>query len=193
LEMGLLRLVHAGRLQPIEEALASLGRPGPLAAGPSGARSPAPPAPKPPPTKAAAPTPAPVPATGGSLRSRLHNALIEAKQANLADALEHSELAESDSELVFTTPKMYQLYLKDPAFEAAVRGVLGKPIRITIKVGEATRLEEPIAAASLATQPPVPNDAASERALGHPEVQRFQELFPDSQVRAVRNLRENEA
>ena len=40
--------------------------------------------------------------------------------------------------------------------------------------------------------PAIPNEAA-DRALGHPEVQRFQELFPDSQVRAVRNLRENEA
>jgi len=180
LEMGLLRLVHAGRLQPIEEALAALG---PLTTGPSGARTPAPPAPKPPPTKAAAPTPAAT--SGGSLRSRLHNALMEAKQANLADALEHSELAESDSELVFTTPKMYQLYLKDPAFEAAARSVLGKPIRITIKFGEAARLVE--------TPPAVQNDAAAERALGHPEVQRFQELFPGSQVRAVRNLRENEA
>ncbi len=40
LEMGLLRLVHAGRLQPIEEALASLGRPaGRLVPGASGAET----------------------------------------------------------------------------------------------------------------------------------------------------------
>jgi len=84
---------------------------------------------------------------------------------------------------------MYQLYLKDSAFEAAVRSVVGKPMRITIKVGETTRAAEaPLRAAA----PAVQNEAA-ERALGHPEVQRFQELFPDSQVRAVRNLRENEA
>ena len=72
------------------------------------------------------------------MRSRLHNALIEAKQANLADALGHSELAESDAELVFTTPKMYQMFLKDAAFEAAVKRVLGKPVRITVKLGETT-------------------------------------------------------
>jgi DNA polymerase III subunit gamma/tau len=179
LEMGLLRLVHAGRLQPIEEALASLGRP---------AAFPAPGTPQAPKTPAAIkpPPPVPAPATGGSLRSRLHAALIEAKQANLADALEHTELAESDAELVFTTPKMYQMFLKDAAFEAAVKRVLGKPVRITIKVGEAARTEAEPA-------PAVQNDAAAERALGHPEVQRFQELFPGSQVRAVRNLRENEA
>jgi DNA polymerase-3 subunit gamma/tau len=178
LEMGLLRLVHAGRLQPIEEALASLGRPGAASV---------PPAPKAP--TAAKPPPS-APAASGSLRSRLHAALIEAKQANLADALEHSELAESDAELVFTTPKMYQMFLKDAAFEAAVKRVLGKPVRITIKVGEATRTADP---ASQPTQPAIQNDAAAERALGHPEVQRFKELFPESQVRAVRNLRENEA
>jgi len=177
LEMGLLRLVHAGRLQPIEEALAALGRPaGPLPAPQTSApRAPVAQTPKAP--------------TGGSLRSRLHAALIEAKQANLADALEHSELAESDAELVFTTPKMYQMFLKDAAFAAAVKGVVGKAVKITIKLGDAPRTAaEPSSAAQ-----PVQNDAAAERALGHPEVQRFQELFPESQVRAVRNLRENEA
>jgi hypothetical protein len=35
-------------------------------------------------------------------------------------------------------------------------------------------------------------DEAAERALSHPDVKRFQELFPESQVRAVRNLKENE-
>ena len=33
---------------------------------------------------------------------------------------------------------------------------------------------------------------AAERALAHPEVQRFQELFPGAQVRAVRNLKESQ-
>jgi len=208
LEMGLLRLVHAGRLQPIEEALAALGplTTGPLTTGSAGPFS----APKASPPRAPSATkalaamkpslsaslssgPPPTPlAAGGSLRSRLHAALIEAKQANLADALEHAELAESETELVFTTPKMYQMFLKDAAFAAAVKGAMGKPIRITIKVGEPTRVAETPRAAPLTTQPAIPNEAA-DRALGHPEVQRFQELFPDSQVRAVRNLRENEA
>src|ERR1700691_4674873 len=64
LEMGLLRLVHAGRLQPIEEALAALGpqATGRPAASPSGPQTPqaprSPAAPPPPP-------PAPVPTTGG--------------------------------------------------------------------------------------------------------------------------------
>jgi hypothetical protein len=90
--------------------------------------------------------------------------------------------------VVFTTPKMYQLYLKDPAFDAAVKRVIGRPIRITIKLGETARVAEPVKPDAA----PLKSEAA-ERALEHPEVQKFQELFPGSQVRAVRNLRENEA
>ena len=188
LEMGLLRLVHAGKLQPIEEALASLGKSAPPSA-PTTPKSSAPLKTAPP----AAPQPAPVssapaPSTAGDLRSRLHAALMEVKQANLADALEHSEVVENGGEIVFTTPKMYQMFLKDAAFEAAVKRVVGKPARITIKVGEINRSVDPPPSSSPGATAP---DAAAERALGHPEVQKFQELFPGSQVRAVRNLREN--
>jgi DNA polymerase-3 subunit gamma/tau len=190
LEMGLLRMVHAGRLQSIEDALASLGPAGPVPA-PKTSTPPAPAAPKTRHAPVAAPASssasASAPASGGSLRERLRSALLEAKQTNLADALEHSEIAESGAELVFTTPKMYQLFLKDPAFEAAVTRVVGRPVKITIKVGEPVRAAAPAPAPA-----PAHPEAATERALEHPEVQKFQELFPGSQVRAVRNLRENE-
>ncbi len=171
LEMGLLRLVHAGQLQPIEEAIAALGSPG----------APAPPRAAPPP-KPAPPVSA-APASGSDLRSRLHAALIEANLMHLADALEHSELVESGAELVVTTPKMYVMYLKQAEFEAAVRRVAGRPIKITIKTGEARHV--PVAAAA------PPEDEVSTRALSNPEVRRFQEAFPESQVRTVRNLRDN--
>jgi hypothetical protein len=35
-----------------------------------------------------------------------------------------------------------------------------------------------------------PKDDVAERALAHPEVRRFQEMFPDAQIRTVRNLKE---
>ncbi len=186
LEMGLLRMVHAGKLQPIEEALASLGASGassaPKAPAPRTGGAPAA-------QSAPAQTAAPQSGAGGSLRSRLHDALVEAKLANLADALEHTQVAENGAELIFTTPKMYQMFLKDAAFSSAVQRVMGKPARITIKVGEPAPETKPSGA-----QTPNPvSGAAAARALGHPEVQKFQELFPGSQVRAVRNLRENEA
>src|SRR5439155_496221 len=110
-------------------------------------------------------------------------ALLEAKQTHVADALENSELAESESELSFTTPKMYVMYLKQAEFESAVRRVLGKPVKITIKAGETSR----VPGVTPAAKPPRQQDEVTARALGHPEVRRFQEMFPDSQVRAVRN------
>ena len=38
--------------------------------------------------------------------------------------------------MVFTTPKMYQMFLKSPELDATVKRLLGRPVRITIKVGE---------------------------------------------------------
>ena len=193
LEMGLLRLVHAGRLLPIEEALASLGgsaapQPGPAPMAPPVSRPPvrgaaaaATPVAETPPSQAGLVRPA------GDLRSRLLATLAEAKQTHLADALEHSDVQESANEVVFTTPKMYQMYLKSPDLDAAVKRLLGTPVRITIKVGEVMPEVSPSKAASTV------GSEAAVRALAHPEVQRFQEMFPDSQVRAVRDLRETES
>ncbi len=170
LEIGLLRMVHAGKLLAIEEALAGLAGAAPAA-----------------PAGKAPPKPAPVaPATvTGDLRSRMHAALVEAKLTHVADALEHSELMESASELVVTTPKMYQMYVKQAEFEAAAKRCAGRPVRVTIKLAETI----PVAAPTLSPAPK-PNDEATARALSHPEVKRFQELFPDAQVRTVRNLKD---
>ena len=182
LEMGLLRMVQAGRLVRIEEALAS------LAGGGQAPRAGAPPKSAPPkPTLVSAapvkPAPAALPASG-DLRSRLHAALLEAKLTHVADALEHSELAESPNELVFTTPKMYQLYLKQADFETAAKRIAGRPVRVTIRIGDAAPAA-PIAAG------PKREDEAAARALSHPEVKRFQEVFPDAQIRTVRNLKDS--
>jgi hypothetical protein len=124
---------------------------------------------------------------------------MDAKQIHVADALEHSSVEESASELVITTPKMYVMYLKQAEFEAAVRKVLGKPVKITIKAGEvAAGSSAPVAAAAPAADRNTsdtrdardPGDETAARALSHPDVRRFQEMFPDSQVRKVRNLKE---
>jgi DNA polymerase III subunit gamma/tau len=171
LEMGLLRMVQAGRLMPIEEALASLN--GGTATPPKAA---------PQSTNPVKPAPAVLPISG-DLRFRLHAALLEAKLTHVADALEHSELAESLNELVFTTPKMYQLYLKQPEFEAAAKRVAGRPVRVTIKIGD------PAPAAPLVSAPKR-EDEATARALSHPVVKRFQDVFEDAQIRTVRNLKD---
>lgn len=113
---------------------------------------------------------------------------MEAKQVHLADAVEHCEVVESANEVVFTTSKVFQMFLKDPVLDATVKRVTGRPVRVTVKIGEVNAAPAPTAA-------PRPSSAlegeTAERALAHPEVKRFQELFPDAQVRTVRNLKES--
>jgi hypothetical protein len=82
---------------------------------------------------------------------------------------------------------MFQMFLKDPVLEATVKRVTGRPVRVTVKVGE---VNAPAAMSTAAPTPAVKSDTA-ERALSHPEVKRFQELFPDAQVRTVRDLKES--
>jgi DNA polymerase-3 subunit gamma/tau len=182
LELGLLRLVHAGKLQSIEEAIAGIGGASPRAASTTPASratgsTPAASSAADRQPEAAAPAP-----TGGDLRSRLHAALVEAKQIYPADALAHSEMTESATELIVTAPKLYAMNLTHGDFKAIVQRVVGRPIKVTIKTGETSREPEPAAAPK--------TDEVSARALEHPEVKRFQELFPDSQVRTVRNLKD---
>jgi len=206
LEMGLLRLVHAAKLVPIEEALASLA--GSASAVPSAApsrvappapaltRSSAPPsyaAPRatPPASQAAPPPPPSSVPTSGDLRTRLHATLIEAKQLHLADAVEHCDVAESANEVVFTTSKVFQMFLKDPVLDSTVKRVTGRPVRVTVKIGEVNAAPAPSAAAAVPRPSSSLEGETAERALAHPEVKRFQELFPDAQVRTVRNLKES--
>jgi DNA polymerase-3 subunit gamma/tau len=188
LEMGLLRLIHASRLQPIEEAIAALSGGGSaprktgdstLIRGPVSSRTAAP-APK-----DSARKPEAVPEVTGDFRARLLATLQESKLTHVADAVGRSEVAETPAEITFTAPKMYQMFLKGSEFEAAVRRVAGRTVRITLKVGEAASVPKK------AAEPPKADEAA-ERALAHPEVKRIQELFPESQVRQVRNLKESE-
>ncbi len=57
-----------------------------------------------------------------------------------------------------------------------------------ITVGEATAA--PAAAAAIAAAVQGGEDDHAQRALANPEVQKFQELFPGSEVRDVRDLKE---
>jgi hypothetical protein len=57
-------------------------------------------------------------------------------------------------------------------------------LRFKIVLGEVNSAPAPIA------KPAAKEDETTERALGHPEVQRFRELF-GGEVRNVRNLKES--
>jgi len=121
----------------------------------------------------------------GDPRERLHAYLHEKGLPHLADAVENSSIAVSGAELAVIAPKSYALYFKDSAMEAAVREVFGRPLRLKIAVADAA---PPAAAIKLA--PSAGEDQAASRALSHPEVRRFQEVF-GGEVRKVRNLKES--
>jgi DNA polymerase III subunit gamma/tau len=175
LEIGLLRLVQVGKLVTIEEALGELTGGGgsvPITSKPTQARKPVL---QPPTTQSQAPNP-------GAWRDRLHTALLEAGMQFTADAVEHSQITEANNELLFVTPEEFKLSLNEKDILKIVQKVAGRPMRIRITLGapDATKVAK--------LKPP--QDDVSERALAHPEVQRFQEMFPDAQVRVVRNLKE---
>ena len=198
LELGLIKLVQVGKLQPIEEAIAALGPPNSVqkpVAQPSvqqmtastRAATPRPPAfqvstkPTPPPPAAVAPA-----TQTGNFRQALYDALCKAGLNFTADAVQRSEVSLEGAELAIRAPKTMLLALKDPSLQRVASELLAKPVRVRVEAGE-----------NLSTAPVTAPSADSgsdaslrERALSHPGVKRFQELFPDAQVRTVRNLNE---
>ena len=197
LEIGLVRLVQAGRLLPIEQALAELGGSGAQAPRPAPAAAPRRSGPSPfeqdRARKTAAPTQegkrthesAGYPGPPHDARELLHRRLSELGHAHLADAVENSRIAVSGSDLRVATSKNYKIYFSDAVMNDAVREVFGKPLRLSITVDEGDGPAAPLA-------PPVPQeDEVRERALSNPEVQRFQQVFEGSKIYRVRNLKES--
>jgi len=209
LEIGLVRLVQAGRLLPIEQALAQMqGGPGPAPAprsGPQGTQAPTPAAPKAGPSpfeldraRKAAGRPAEVKSEeerhaqeapglshSDDWRAKLHAALMELGMPYTADAVENSRVVEVNGELQILTSKAYKLALREDDVRKAVSQVSPRMLRIKVIIGEVEQASAPLA------PPPANNeDEATRRALANPEVQRFQEVF-DGKIYKVRNLKES--
>jgi DNA polymerase-3 subunit gamma/tau len=181
LELGLLRLVHAGRLKPIEDVLKELASGG---AAPAPKTPPARPAGAPGGMQAAAPK-SPAAAAGG-LKERLLAALAERNARFSIDAVEQAELVESPGFVEFLAPRAAAMGLRAGDIEKALSAVMGKAVKTKITIREEGSVPPP---------PPAPEQAAAangaqERALSNPEVQRFREAFPDARVSGVRDLRE---
>jgi hypothetical protein len=66
-----------------------------------------------------------------------------------------------------------------------VQEVFGRPLRITVTVGEVKAQ----ASMTTAPKPAAAEDEAVARATSNPEVQRFREVF-GGEIRRVRNLKE---
>jgi DNA polymerase-3 subunit gamma/tau len=211
LEIGLVRLVQAGKLVAIEVALATRGagglgpgareasRPAPAQAAPAPTMRPprtgpspfeldrakkaAQPAPEAPPTPAPAPGPRPPAPEEGDWRLRLHAALVELGMQFTADAVENSRVVESAGELQFFTTPIYKLALRPDDLNKALKQISSRPLRIKVTVGD-VGVQAPAVPAASATE-----DEATSRALANPEVQRFRDVF-GGEVRKVRNLKE---
>jgi len=212
LEIGLVRLVHAGRLVSIEEALsgaAPAASPRPIAAVAPQAPAPVAPAPRTGPSpfemdrakkaptrpsepqssgaNALAPAPEPPPMTAGDSRERLHGWLTQNGMTHLADAVENAAIAVAGGDLAVTAPKSYSLYFKDKGFDQAVREVFGRPLRLKLTLADSAAPQPTLAAARPSKSSE--EEEAAARALADPEVQRFREVL-GGEVRRVRNLKE---
>lgn len=102
-------------------------------------------------------------------------------------AVAQSELREQGGEVEFLAPRSAAMGLRSSDIDKALSQALGKAVRKKITLVEpAAAPQEPAQAAG----PQPGDDETLKRALDHPEVQKFQELFPGSQVRGVRDLKE---
>ncbi len=203
LELGLLKMVQAGKLTSIEEALGSLAANPVQAAPPPPTPSRPPIAPAPPPrigpspfeadrakkagrpepqsmgANALAPEPAPMPEGTIDWRERLHAALMELRMQFTADAVEHATVTESGNELHFVTSKEFAMAMKESDLALAVKRVSPRLFKIRISIGATAEAPE--------IKPKV--DEPTERAMTNPEVRRFREVL-GGEVRTVRNLKE---
>jgi DNA polymerase-3 subunit gamma/tau len=196
LEIGLLKMIQAGKLISIEEALAGMGTspaaaPAPVkpppAAPTAGATRPAGPSPfemdrikKAP---AAVVTSNAVPSPDDDWRAKLHSAMTETGLTFSADAIAQSDVALVNGELLITAPKQFQLDLGQEEIRTALKYLGFAALRFKVNFGEAR------GAPAAMPKPAAKEDEVTERALSHPEVQRFRELF-GGEVRTVRNLKE---
>ena len=155
LEIGLLKMVQAGKLISIEDALASIGTqtvaapavpaaPKAVAAvrtGPSPfeldrAKKTQPPA--------TAPAVAAVPSPSDDWRAKLHGALTETGLTFSADAIAQSEVTLANNELQITASKQFQLDLGRDEIQKALKHLGFPALRFKINFGEVKSAQAPI-------------------------------------------------
>ena len=200
LEVGLLKLVHAGRLAPIEEVLSGLGKRASsppridAEARPRAEVSSSPPTAVPPPGGVAS-VPAPgaaAPAAG--FLEELVRALRDAQNESLVDAVRACRLDREGRAVTVHVPDDWfaTLDLQRPVLEAAVASVIGAKPDVRLVAAEADRQAERRPSGSSRNSGAASsggNDDISTRALSDPAVQAFTERF-EGRVTNVVDLRE---
>jgi hypothetical protein len=111
--------------------------------------------------------------------------MVEAGLQMSADAILEANAALVNNELIITAPKACQLYLGREEVSKTLKQLGYPALRFKIVFGDVKPSGAPVAAPAK----PAAKDDVTERALNHPEVQRFRDLF-GGEVRNVRNLKE---
>jgi len=101
-----------------------------------------------------------------------------------ADAMAQSEAVLVNNELQITAPKQFQLDLGQEEIRTALKQLGHPTLRFKVTFGQVASAPAPIQKPTAKVE-----DEVTERALAHPEVKRFRELF-GGEVRTVRNLKE---
>jgi len=193
MELGLIRMVQAGKLTAIEEVLASLpqSKPVALSAAASAPRERANlrVATEPKIENKVEPKPLPtvVPADDSPLKERLLAHLNEQKKKFSADAVQNARVMESAGGVKFLAPREFVRPLQSRDIAAALNAVLGRMARI-----EVVQDDSIVEAKAAALKPSQDDEATRERALENPQVQRYREIFKDAVVRGVRDLSNQE-
>jgi DNA polymerase-3 subunit gamma/tau len=194
LELGLIRMVHAGKLAAIEEVLAGLpqSRPVALNAAANAPRERANLRVAPVEKAVAKPAEKPVEkpaepvveksAASGDLKERLVAHLLENKKRFSADAVANANVVEAGGVVRFSAPKAYVRPLQARDIAAALQAVLGRLAKIEVVQ------DDTVETLKAAPKPPEDDEATRERALENPQVKRYLELFPEAVVRGVRDL-----
>lgn len=200
LEIGLLKLVHAGRLAPIEEVLSGLGsgKPSPPPRDtertqPAPARSESP-ASAPSASAAVAAPEAAAPAPAGGFKERLVDSLVQAQNQTLVEAVQACRV-ECEGRVVMihaSADWLATLKLELPVLEASAVAVIGAKPDVRLIASEAAsqaaqspRDSSPATGAANSGS----NDDISARAVADPAVQEFTKRF-EGRVTNVVDLRE---
>jgi DNA polymerase-3 subunit gamma/tau len=135
------------------------------------------------PTVAAKPAAAGKP-VDGDLRARLYAAALELGLKFTADGIEAAEISEGPGGLEIVAPEETEFTMKESDVNRVLAAIGMTGVRAKVRFSATVQSGPPPAARQAA------QDDATERALAHPAVKRFQETFPEAQVRSVRNLKE---
>ena len=100
-----------------------------------------------------------------------------------ADAIENAELSESGNELTIVAPIEWKLALSEADINKGLVALGVGLRRIKIVTGAVKTPPKP-------ERSPKLDDEVAGRALANPDVQRFQQAFPESQVRKVQDLKD---